>query len=188
MPLATILSLLVSAGATIHTESPGVAVRSAPLQGLPLVVWNDSSLFNLLKPGMRERGDRVFRFPNGSYSDIYHWNKRGTYSPDSVWMADSVNYTPGWAAQSNHRGITTSSAYSLIDDGKYTFVVDPRANKTEIKLAIEKIFDVKVDSVNTLNRNGKAMRTKFGIGHRKNTKRAIVTLKSGSIDIFTAVG
>ena len=42
--------------------------------------------------------------------------------------------------------------------------------------------------MNTLNRTGKAMRTKFGVGHRKNTKRAIVTLKSGSIDIFTAVG
>ena len=84
--------------------------------------------------------------------------------------------------------VVSEKSYSLIDDGKYTFVVDPRANKTEIKLAIEKIFDVKVDSVNTLNRTGKAMRTKFDIGHRKNTKRAIVTLKSGSIDIFTAVG
>jgi large subunit ribosomal protein L23 len=84
--------------------------------------------------------------------------------------------------------IVSEKSYSLIDDGKYTFEVDPRANKTEIKLAIEKIFDVKVDSVNTLNRQGKTRRTRFGIGKRKNTKRAIVTLKSGSIDIFTAVG
>jgi large subunit ribosomal protein L23 len=67
-------------------------------------------------------------------------------------------------------------------------VVDPRSNKTEIKLAIEKIFGVKVASVNTLNRTGKKQRTKFGIGKRKDTKRAIVTLKSGTIDIFTAVG
>ncbi len=67
-------------------------------------------------------------------------------------------------------------------------MVDPKANKTEIKLAIEKIFDVKVDSVNTLNRSGKTRRTRFGIGKRKDTKRAIVTLKSGTIDIFTAVG
>ena len=67
-------------------------------------------------------------------------------------------------------------------------MVDPKANKTEIKLAIEKIFDVKVDSVNTLNRTGKTRRTRFGTGKRKDTKRAIVTLKSGSIDIFTAVG
>ena len=47
---------------------------------------------------------------------------------------------------------------------------------------------VKVAAVNTLNRAGKARRTRFGTGKRKDTKRAIVTLKSGSIDIFTAVG
>lgn len=84
--------------------------------------------------------------------------------------------------------VVSEKSYSLIDQGKYTFLVDPRSNKTEIKLAIEKIFDVKVDSINTLNRPGKTRRTKFGIGKRKSTKRAIVTLKSGSIDIFTAVG
>ena len=84
--------------------------------------------------------------------------------------------------------VVSEKSYNLIDDGKYTFLVDPRANKTEIKLAIEKIFNVNVDSVNTLNRQGKTRRTKFGIGKRKDTKRAIVTLKSGSIDIFTAVG
>jgi len=84
--------------------------------------------------------------------------------------------------------VVSEKSYGLIDDGKYTFVVDPRSNKTEIKLAIEKIFGVKVASVNTLNRTGKKQRTKFGIGRRKDTKRAIVTLKSGTIDIFTAVG
>ena len=84
--------------------------------------------------------------------------------------------------------VVSEKSYALIDDGKYTFLVDPRANKTEIKLAIEKIFSVKVASVNTLNRTGKTRRTRFGTGKRKDTKRAIVTLKSGPIDIFTAVG
>ena len=84
--------------------------------------------------------------------------------------------------------VISEKSYALIEDNVYTFVVRPGSNKTQIKIAVEKIFGVKVDSVNTLNRTGKAMRTKFGIGHRKNTKRAIVTLKSGSIDIFTAVG
>ena len=84
--------------------------------------------------------------------------------------------------------VVSEKSYGLIDEGKYTFVVAPDANKTEIKLAIEKIFGVKVASVNTLNRTGKTRRTKFGTGKRKDTKRAIVTLKSGSIDIFTAVG
>ena len=80
--------------------------------------------------------------------------------------------------------VVSEKSYGLLDEGKYTFVVDPRANKTEIKIAVERIFGVKVDSVNTLNRKGKTRRTKFGLGKRKNTKRAIVTLKEGSIDIF----
>ena len=80
--------------------------------------------------------------------------------------------------------VVSEKSYGLLDEGKYTFVVDPRANKTEIKIAVERIFGVKVDSVNTLNRKGKTRRTKFGLGRRKNTKRAIVTLKEGSIDIF----
>ena len=84
--------------------------------------------------------------------------------------------------------VVSEKSYSLIDQGKYTFLVDPRSNKTEIKLAIEKIFDVKVDSINTLNRTGKTRRTRFGTGKRKDTKRAIVSLKSGTIDIFSNAG
>ena len=84
--------------------------------------------------------------------------------------------------------VVSEKSYGLIDEGKYTFLVDPRSSKTEIKLAIEKIFGVKVASVNTINRVGKARRTRFGIGKRKDTKRAIVSLKSGTIDIFTSVG
>ena len=84
--------------------------------------------------------------------------------------------------------VVSEKSYGLIDEGKYTFLVDPRANKTEIKIAVERVFKVKVDSVHTMNRQGKARRTRVGLGKRKDTKRAIVTLKSGTIDIFTAVG
>ncbi|WP_182112040.1 MULTISPECIES: 50S ribosomal protein L23 [unclassified Actinotalea] len=80
--------------------------------------------------------------------------------------------------------VVSEKSYSLLDEGKYTFVVDPRANKTEIKIAVEQVFDVEVASVNTINRKGKSRRTKFGLGKRKDTKRAIVTLRSGTIDIF----
>ncbi|MFV0433293.1 MAG: 50S ribosomal protein L23 [Leucobacter sp.] len=85
------------------------------------------------------------------------------------------------------RPVVSEKSYNLIDaNGQYTFEVQPEANKTEIKLAVEKVFGVKVQKVRTLNRKGKTRRTKFGMGKRKDTKRAIVTLKSGSIDIFTA--
>ena len=84
--------------------------------------------------------------------------------------------------------IISEKSYALIDEGKYTFEVDNRSNKTEIKQAIEQIFSVKVDSINTINRVGKTRKTRFGMGKRKDTKRAIVSLKSGSIDIFTYIG
>ncbi len=71
-----------------------------------------------------------------------------------------------------------------MDRGQYTFIVAPGSNKTEIKQAVEAIFDVKVSSVNTINRKGKTHRTRTGIGKSKDTRRAIVTLREGTIDIF----
>lgn len=84
--------------------------------------------------------------------------------------------------------VISEKSYNLLDEGKYTFLVDRKANKTEIKIAIERIFDVKVSTVNTMNREGKSQRTRFGVGKRVDTKRAIVGLSEGTIDIFgTAV-
>ena len=81
--------------------------------------------------------------------------------------------------------LVSEKSYGLLDANKYTFLVRPDANKTEIKVAVEKVFDVKVTSVNTLNRPGKTRRTKFGMGRRARTKRAIVSLAEGHrIDIF----
>jgi large subunit ribosomal protein L23 len=82
--------------------------------------------------------------------------------------------------------VISEKSYGLQDQGKYTFIVDQRANKTEIRIAIEQIFEVKVASVNTINRQGKTKRTRYGVGRRKSTKRAIVTLASGTIDIYSA--
>ena len=81
--------------------------------------------------------------------------------------------------------VISEKSYGLIDAGKYTFIVAPYANKTQIKIAVEKVFDVKVTSVNTLNRPGKTRRTRTGVGRRANTKRAVVSLAEGHrIDIF----
>jgi large subunit ribosomal protein L23 len=81
--------------------------------------------------------------------------------------------------------VVSEKSYGLLDQNKYTFLVRPDANKTEIKIAVEKVFNVKVTSVNTINRAGKTRRTKFGIGRRPDTKRAIVSVAEGQrIDIF----
>ena len=74
----------------------------------------------------------------------------------------------------------SEKSYDLVSDfNTYTFIVDPRSHKTEIKQAIEAIFDVKVVSVNTMNRKGKKKRTGWTVGTRKDTKRALVTLAPG---------
>jgi large subunit ribosomal protein L23 len=84
--------------------------------------------------------------------------------------------------------VISEKSYALIEDNVYTFIVHPDSNKTQIKIAVEKIFNVKVASVNTANRQGKRKRTRTGFGKRKGTKRAIVTLAPGSkpIDLFGA--
>lgn len=81
--------------------------------------------------------------------------------------------------------VISEKSYGLLDENKYTFIVPRSANKTQIKLAVEEVFDVKVTSVNTMNRVGKRVRTRLGYGQRPATKRAIVSLVDGDrIDIF----
>ncbi len=81
--------------------------------------------------------------------------------------------------------VVSEKAYGLLDQNKYTFIVSPDANKTQIKIAVEEVFGVKVTSVNTMNREGKRIRTRTGFGRKASTKRAIVSVAAGDrIDIF----
>ena len=81
--------------------------------------------------------------------------------------------------------VVSEKAYGLLDENKYTFLVAKDANKIQIKIAVEAVFGVKVLNVNTLNRQGKRLRTRTGFGKRKDTKRAIVSLVEGDrIDLF----
>ena len=81
--------------------------------------------------------------------------------------------------------VVSEKSYAELNRNWYTFLVRPDANKTEIKIAIEQIFGVTVLTVNTLNREGKRKRTRFGYGRRNDTKRAVVSLAAGDrIDLF----
>ncbi len=81
--------------------------------------------------------------------------------------------------------VISEKSYGLLDENKYTFIVSPDANKTQIKIAVEQVFGVKVTGVNTLNRQGKRDAYAHGFGKRADTKRAIVSLADGDrIDIF----
>lgn len=85
--------------------------------------------------------------------------------------------------------IVSEKSYSLIENNAYTFMVHPRANKTEIRQAVEAIWNVKVVGVNTVNRKGKNKRFRFAQGRRVDTKRAIVKLAEGDkIEIFEQQG
>src|SRR5438046_852154 len=75
--------------------------------------------------------------------------------------------------------VVSEKSYSELNKNWYTFEVHPDANKTAIKIAIQQIFDVKVETVNPLNRQGKRKRTKTGWGKRKDIKRPIVKLPDG---------
>lgn len=78
------------------------------------------------------------------------------------------------------RPLITERSMDDMEVGKYTFEVDRRANKTEVKKAVEKIFGVKVKSVNTMNMKGKTKRQGVHQGRRPNWKKAIVTLTEDS--------
>lgn len=81
--------------------------------------------------------------------------------------------------------VISEKSYGLLDENKYTFLVQPDANKTQIKIAVEKVFGVRVTAVNTMNRQGKRKRTRTGYGRRVDTKRAIVSLAEGDrIELF----
>ena len=87
------------------------------------------------------------------------------------------------------RPVVSEKSYGLLEEGVYTFVVAPKATKSEIRDAIETIFDVSVLKVNTLNRKGKRKRERRSNRwvRTSDQKRARVTLAEGdSIDLFEA--
>jgi large subunit ribosomal protein L23 len=75
--------------------------------------------------------------------------------------------------------VVSEKSYSELNRNWYTFEVRTDANKTQIKIAIQQIFNVRVITVNTLNREGKRKRTRTGWGKRKDVKRAMVKLADG---------
>jgi len=85
--------------------------------------------------------------------------------------------------------IVTEHSMDLMADKRYTFVVDKKSNKTEIKNAVEQVFGVKVEKVNTMNMLGKKKRVGVHVGKKADWKKAIVTLKADSktIEFFEGI-
>lgn len=87
------------------------------------------------------------------------------------------------------RPLLTEKGYDGIADKRYTFVVAKSANKTAIKLAVEKLFGVQVESVNTVNCKGKLKRMGRNAGYTPDYKKAVVQLKADSkaIEFFASL-
>ena len=87
------------------------------------------------------------------------------------------------------RPVLTEKSYDQIADRKYTFLVDVKANKTEIKKAVEEIFGVKVEAVTTLRQIGKLRRQGVYVGRRPTTKKAVIKLTpdSKTIEFFEGI-
>ena len=83
------------------------------------------------------------------------------------------------------RPVVSEKSYAGLESNQYTFLVDREANKTEIKEAVQEIWNVRVLKVNTLNRRGKVKRFRYTQGKRPDQKMAVVTLAEGdAIEIF----
>lgn len=118
------------AGAVVLKVAPGsVATTAAPLRtswvtGTVLPVWNSAEVYSRMRRGLDEQGYRLFRFPNGSLSNEYHWNGAGKHDSDGIWHPDTTTVEPGFLSHTLHRGTTKNNYgsvfHSRITDGDDT--------------------------------------------------------------------
>lgn len=116
-------------GAAVFKVTPGaVATSATPLRtgrvtGTVLPVWNSPDIYARMKRGLAEQDFRLFRFPNGSLSNEYHWNGAGSYDSESVWHPDPAKVEPGFLSNTLYRG-TTKSNYGSVFHSRLTDGVD----------------------------------------------------------------
>ncbi|MBK9577624.1 MAG: hypothetical protein IPK50_06915 [Fibrobacterota bacterium] len=125
-----IKSMLAFAGiatAALFQITPGSKVADLPplktgrMTGTALPIFNSAPVYAGIQRGLAEQEYRLFRFPNGSLSNEYHWNGAGTYDSVGIWHPDPTKVAPGFQSNTKYRGTTKSnygaSFYSNITDG-----------------------------------------------------------------------
>jgi len=144
------------AGAAILQVTPGVAANDVPalktgrVTGTVLSVYNSPTTFAGVKRGFAEQGFRLFRFPNGSMSNWYHWNGAGSYDSVGIWHSDSTKLLPGILTNSRYRGTTNSGSnfHSLVTDGvDSTFWWSDPVGASQPWVQLNFLADSTVDSV-----------------------------------------
>ncbi len=100
-----------ASGATVSfdlSKTNGV-LQQKNLAGTCLPIWNNQTIYKQIKKGLMQSDYRLFRFPNGSLSNGYHWNGKGAYDSDSVWICDSLAFLPGFMGMTINRGTSVSN-------------------------------------------------------------------------------
>jgi hypothetical protein len=119
--LFVFISAISGATVTFDPSQTGSKIVPGQMAGTCLPVWNSADIYNEIKKGLATSNYRLFRFPNGSTSDGYHWNGSGAYSADGIWTCDTANYLPGFVGMTKYRGTSVNnygfSGSSNITDG-----------------------------------------------------------------------
>ena len=100
-----------SFGATISFDpaAAGSTINPRNLAGTCLPIWNSTDIYKDIKKGLSMSNYRLFRFPNGSMSNGYHWNGSGSYTADGIWVSDSATFKPGFMGTTSNRGTSVNS-------------------------------------------------------------------------------
>ena len=98
-----------AADVSFDLSTTGDVLQPAHLAGTCLPIWNNATTNEKIKSGLALSNYRLFRFPNGSLSNGYHWNGTGTYTDDSIWVCDSVTFTAGFLSQTLFRGTSVNN-------------------------------------------------------------------------------
>ncbi len=151
--LALGTSLYAGVAVTVQPDKIAHALNPAGLNGTVLPIWYSPERVHSLAEGLRRGGFSVFRYPNGTLSNEYHWNGSGTYDSVGIWHASDSTFTPGFKVNTRYRGTTRNNYGSLfpsmiVDNDTATFWWGiPEQDSLEPWLMLNLATSAKVDSI-----------------------------------------
>jgi len=97
----------------VDDTHPGIVINKQNMMGADLAIWNPPSRYYDMTPALVDGGYTIFRFPNGSLSNDYHWNGAGKYDSTGLWTPSEESWAPGFLGETIYRG-TTKDNYGFI--------------------------------------------------------------------------
>ena len=97
----------------VDDQKPGITINKTDMMAADLAIWNPPSRYYDMTQALVDGGYTVFRFPNGSLSNDYHWNGIGNYDSTGLWTPDSTKWARGFLGETIYRG-TTKDNYGFV--------------------------------------------------------------------------